>query len=205
MCQLTTTTANRRHKLFSSQHRTGDRRGSDEASVRGRAPPQLVARGTAQRSGTRRLVQRGVQAGSCGDTGIQGLEEFLNLPKLLITEQPKQRGMRFRYECEGRSAGSILGESSSEQNKTLPSIEIQGCIHQVKKVKVTVSLVCRDIPYRPHPHSLVGKDCEDGVCVVSFSPRTNRKHSFSNLGIQCVRRREVEPALEKRRDRKSVV
>ncbi|KAK6487749.1 mRNAion factor RelB-like protein isoform X1 [Huso huso] len=162
-------------------------------------PPQLVARGTAQRSGTRRLVQRGGQAGSCGDTGTQGLEEFLNLPKLLITEQPKQRGMRFRYECEGRSAGSILGESSSEQNKTLPSIEIQGCIHQVKKVKVTVSLVCRDIPYRPHPHSLVGKDCEDGVCVVSFSPRTNRKHSFSNLGIQCVRRREVEPALEKRR------
>ncbi|XP_041090559.1 transcription factor RelB-like isoform X2 [Polyodon spathula] len=174
------------------------KRRSGSASGAG-LPPQLVARGTAPRGGTRKLVQRGGPAVSCGDTSTQGLEEFLNLPKLLITEQPKQRGMRFRYECEGRSAGSILGESSSEQNKTLPSIEIQGCIQQVKKVKVTVSLVCRDIPYRPHPHSLVGKDCEDGVCVVSFSPRANRKHSFSNLGIQCVRRREVEPALEKRR------
>lgn len=47
-------------------------------------------------------------------------------PHLLITEQPKQRGMRFRYECEGRSAGSILGESSTEASKTLPAIEVEG-------------------------------------------------------------------------------
>lgn len=45
-------------------------------------------------------------------------------PHLVITEQPKQRGMRFRYECEGRSAGSILGESSTEASKTLPAIEV---------------------------------------------------------------------------------
>uniref|UniRef100_A0A8B9J077 RHD domain-containing protein n=1 Tax=Amazona collaria TaxID=241587 RepID=A0A8B9J077_9PSIT len=38
--------------------------------------------------------------------------------------QPKQRGMRFRYECEGRSAGSILGQSSTEASKTLPAIEV---------------------------------------------------------------------------------
>ncbi|ETE56505.1 hypothetical protein L345_17784, partial [Ophiophagus hannah] len=44
-------------------------------------------------------------------------------PELVIIEQPKQRGMRFRYQCEGRSAGSILGEGSSETNKTLPTIE----------------------------------------------------------------------------------
>ena len=47
-------------------------------------------------------------------------------PRLIITEQPKQRGMRFRYECEGRSAGSILGESSTEASKTLPAIEVGG-------------------------------------------------------------------------------
>lgn len=45
-------------------------------------------------------------------------------PHLVISEQPKQRGMRFRYECEGRSAGSILGESSTEASKTLPAIEV---------------------------------------------------------------------------------
>lgn len=33
--------------------------------------------------------------------------------------------MRFRYECEGRSAGSILGESSTEASKTLPAIEVR--------------------------------------------------------------------------------
>ncbi|NWS50637.1 RELB factor, partial [Probosciger aterrimus] len=48
-------------------------------------------------------------------------------PRLVITEQPKQRGMRFRYECEGRSAGSILGQSSTEASKTLPAIELLNC------------------------------------------------------------------------------
>lgn len=49
-------------------------------------------------------------------------------PHLVITEQPKQRGMRFRYECEGRSAGSILGESSTEASKTLPAIEVRAVL-----------------------------------------------------------------------------
>lgn len=49
-------------------------------------------------------------------------------PHLVITEQPKQRGMRFRYECEGRSAGSILGESSTEASKTLPAIEVRAVV-----------------------------------------------------------------------------
>ncbi len=41
-----------------------------------------------------------------------------------MVEQPKERGMRFRYECEGRSAGSILGASSTDSSKTLPAIEV---------------------------------------------------------------------------------
>uniref|UniRef100_A0A672RTL2 RHD domain-containing protein n=1 Tax=Sinocyclocheilus grahami TaxID=75366 RepID=A0A672RTL2_SINGR len=44
--------------------------------------------------------------------------------------QPKERGMRFRYECEGRSAGSILGACSTDSSKTLPAIEVS----QRKKV-----------------------------------------------------------------------
>lgn len=58
-------------------------------------------------------------------TAKEQLEDMLEPPKLVITEQPKQRGMRFRYECEGRSAGSILGESSTEASKTLPAIEVR--------------------------------------------------------------------------------
>ncbi|NXT20528.1 RELB factor, partial [Syrrhaptes paradoxus] len=57
-------------------------------------------------------------------------------PTLVITEQPKQRGMRFRYECEGRSAGSILGESSTDASKTLPAIELRHC-QGIPEVTVT--------------------------------------------------------------------
>lgn len=52
------------------------------------------------------------------------LEQILERPTLAVVEQPKERGMRFRYECEGRSAGSILGASSGDSNKTLPAIEV---------------------------------------------------------------------------------
>lgn len=52
------------------------------------------------------------------------LERILDKPRLVVVEEPKERGMRFRYECEGRSAGSILGTSSTETNKTQPAIEV---------------------------------------------------------------------------------
>ncbi|XP_061136802.1 transcription factor RelB isoform X1 [Syngnathus typhle] len=134
-------------------------------------------------------------------SGVEMLERSLEKPKLVVVEQPKERGMRFRYECEGRSAGSILGASGSESNKTQPAIEIQGSIEHLKKVTVTVSLVTKDPPHRPHPHCLVGKDCPkgSGICVVTLNPHSNRRHSFANLGIQCVRRKELDVSLQKRR------
>lgn len=118
-------------------------------------------------------------------------------PHLVITEQPKQRGMRFRYECEGRSAGSILGESSTEASKTLPAIELRDC-GGLREVEVTACLVWKDWPHRVHPHSLVGKDCTDGVCRVRLRPHVSPRHSFNNLGIQCVRKKEIEAAIERK-------
>ena len=44
--------------------------------------------------------------------------------RIEITEQPKQRGMRFRYECEGRSAGSIPGENTNADKKTWPACQV---------------------------------------------------------------------------------
>nr|XP_003222898.2 PREDICTED: transcription factor RelB [Anolis carolinensis] len=126
------------------------------------------------------------------------LEESFPEPlKLVITEQPKQRGMRFRYQCEGRSAGSILGEASTETNKTLPTIELQN-YSGISEVKVTACLVWKDWPYRIHPHSLVGKDCHNGLCEVTLKPRINPKHSFNNLGIQCVKKKDIEESIEKK-------
>uniref|UniRef100_A0A8D0H4G1 RELB proto-onco, NF-kB subunit n=1 Tax=Sphenodon punctatus TaxID=8508 RepID=A0A8D0H4G1_SPHPU len=122
---------------------------------------------------------------------------MLEPPRLVITEQPKQRGMRFRYECEGRSAGSILGERSTEANKTLPSIELLN-LKESSEVKVIACLVWKDWPHRIHPHSLVGKDCNEGLCEVTLKPQSNPKHSFNNLGIQCVKKKEIETAIDKK-------
>jgi len=37
---------------------------------------------------------------------------------------------------------------------------------------VRVSLVTKDDPPKPHPHSLVGRDCSHGVCQVTINPST---------------------------------
>lgn len=45
-------------------------------------------------------------------------------PFIRIREQPASKALRFRYECEGRSAGSIPGVNSTPENKTFPTIEV---------------------------------------------------------------------------------
>lgn len=42
-----------------------------------------------------------------------------------IIEQPASKALRFRYECEGRSAGSIPGVNSTPENKTFPGIQVK--------------------------------------------------------------------------------
>lgn len=59
-------------------------------------------------------------------------------PYVEIIEQPKQRGMRFRYKCEGRSAGSIPGERSTDTTKTHPTIKVSwGCLGSGGELRVT--------------------------------------------------------------------
>ncbi|XP_035260334.1 proto-oncogene c-Rel-like [Anguilla anguilla] len=115
-------------------------------------------------------------------------------PLVRIYEQPKQRGTRFRYKCEGPSAGSVPGERSSENNRSFPSVQISNFYG---RGKVRVSLVTKNEPYRPHPHELVGKDCKDGYYEAEFGPERSII-IFQNLGIQCVKRREVKDAIMQR-------
>lgn len=67
---------------------------------------------------------------------------------------------------------------------------------------VVVSCVTKDLhdgKYRAHPHNLVGKEaCKQGVCTVEVSSDSNMEVSFSNLGIQCVKKRDIEEALTTR-------
>uniref|UniRef100_A0A8C4R0K0 V-rel avian reticuloendotheliosis viral oncogene homolog n=1 Tax=Eptatretus burgeri TaxID=7764 RepID=A0A8C4R0K0_EPTBU len=115
-------------------------------------------------------------------------------PRLEILEQPRQRGQRFRYECEGRSAGSILGENSTEQHKTYTAVQV---LNYAGRVRLVMSLLTHEPPFRPHPHSLVGKNCEDGVCILELDP-PNLYVQFQNLGIQCVKRKHVFDAIKQR-------
>ncbi|KAG8512309.1 Proto-oncogene c-Rel, partial [Galemys pyrenaicus] len=112
-------------------------------------------------------------------------------PYIEIFEQPRQRGMRFRYKCEGRSAGSIPGERSTDNNRTYPSIQIR---NYYGKGKVRITLVTKNDPYKPHPHDLVGKDCRDGYYEAEFG-QERRPLFFQNLGIRCVKKKEVKEAI----------
>ncbi|XP_062051809.1 transcription factor p65 isoform X1 [Lepus europaeus] len=145
-------------------------------------------------------------------------------PYVEIIEQPKQRGMRFRYKCEGRSAGSIPGERSTDTTKTHPTIKVSpappgaagarawgegpcpGPQHALYFAQINgytgpgtvrISLVTKDPPHRPHPHELVGKDCRDGFYEAELCP-DRCIHSFQNLGIQCVKKRDLEQAISQR-------
>ncbi|XP_011705544.1 PREDICTED: embryonic polarity protein dorsal-like, partial [Wasmannia auropunctata] len=130
---------------------------------------------------------------------IQADTEFIGdndqQPHVEILEQPA-KALRFRYECEG-SAGSIFGVNSTSENKTFPSIRIVG---YQGRAKVVVSCVTKNAPYRPHPHNIVGKErCNQGVCTVEI-PSGNMIVSFSNLGIQCVKKKDIEEALRVRQE-----
>lgn len=123
--------------------------------------------------------------------------EGLQSTYVRIVEQPASKALRFRYECEGRSAGSLPGVHSTPEVKTFPTIQIVG--YQGRAV-VVVSCVTKDPPYRPHPHNLVGKEgCKKGVCTVEVSGETMTA-TFANLGIQCVKKKDIEEALKVREE-----
>nr|AMT84567.1 NF-kappaB p65 protein [Urechis unicinctus] len=115
-------------------------------------------------------------------------------PYVRIVEQPKARGQRFRYKCEGRSAGSIPGEKSINDQRTFPTIEI--CNYNGPSSIVVVSCVTKDDKPRPHPHNLVGQDCSKGVCTIKL--KGTNTVSFPNIGIQCTTKKEVQSALAQR-------
>ncbi|XP_029368925.1 nuclear factor NF-kappa-B p105 subunit isoform X2 [Echeneis naucrates] len=116
-------------------------------------------------------------------------------PFLQILEQPKQRGFRFRYGCEGPSHGGLPGASSEKNRKTYPTIKI--CNYQ-GPARVVVQLVTAltSIP-QLHAHSLVGKQCDKGICIADLQPKDS-SISFPNLGILHVTKKNVAKTLEER-------
>ncbi|XP_078065068.1 putative transcription factor p65 homolog, partial [Mustelus asterias] len=69
-------------------------------------------------------------------------------------------------------------------------------VNYVGQARIRICLVTKKEPYKPHPHDLVGKDCKDGYYEADLPARSI--HSFQNLGIQCVKKREVALAIQSR-------
>ncbi|XP_013917902.1 PREDICTED: nuclear factor NF-kappa-B p105 subunit-like [Thamnophis sirtalis] len=115
-------------------------------------------------------------------------------PYLQIIEQPKQRGFRFRYVCEGPSHGGLPGASSEKNKKSYPQVKI---CNYVGPAKVIVQLVTNGKHVHLHAHSLVGKHCEQGVCTVNAGPK-DMITGFPNLGILHVTKKKVLDTLEAR-------
>ncbi|XP_067130525.1 putative transcription factor p65 homolog [Centruroides vittatus] len=119
----------------------------------------------------------------------------LGEPEVVILEQPAPRTLRFRYECEGRLAGCITGINSTPENKTFPTIKIK---NYKGAAAVIVSCVTKDPPYYPHPHNLVGKEgCKKGICSLEIKS-ADMVQSFTSLGIQCVKKKNIEASLNQR-------
>uniref|UniRef100_A0A2K6CS77 RELB proto-onco, NF-kB subunit n=1 Tax=Macaca nemestrina TaxID=9545 RepID=A0A2K6CS77_MACNE len=114
---------------------------------------------------------------------------YLRLVGELPTDDPVGRGLG---SCQGRQAPRSL-----DGCRALLFLQLRDC-GGLREVEVTACLVWKDWPHRVHPHSLVGKDCTDGVCRVRLRPHVSPRHSFNNLGIQCVRKKEIEAAIERK-------
>ncbi|KAK6998444.1 nuclear factor-kappa B [Biomphalaria glabrata] len=119
-------------------------------------------------------------------------------PYVEILEQPKSRGLRFRYECEGRSAGSVPGENSTNDHRTYPTIKIH---NYNGPAIIVVSCVTKENPphCKPHPHAIVGRDCKKGVCTLRVKD-TSDKIVFPQIGIQCAKKKDVESSLRLRKE-----
>ncbi|XP_053507296.1 nuclear factor NF-kappa-B p105 subunit isoform X2 [Ictalurus furcatus] len=115
-------------------------------------------------------------------------------PCLQITEQPKQRGFRFRYGCEGPSHGGLPGACSEKNRKTYPQVKI---CHYQGPARIVVQLVTNSKQPHLHAHSLVGKQCDKGICVAELQPKDS-SISFPNLGILHVTKKNVSKTLEER-------
>ncbi|KAM9364432.1 nuclear factor NF-kappa-B p100 subunit isoform 2-T2 [Pholidichthys leucotaenia] len=123
------------------------------------------------------------------------IPETAHGPYIQIIEEPKQRGFRFRYECEGPSHGGLPGASSEKNRRTYPTVKIS---NYVGLARVEVQLVTHTDPPRVHAHSLVGRHCvENGTCTIDIGP-SDLTASFSNLGILHVTKKGVVEVLMRR-------
>lgn len=118
-------------------------------------------------------------------------------PYVRILEQPMSKAMRFRYECEGRNAGPIIGINSTTETKSYPRIQVVG---YKGPAVVIVSCVTHEEPYKPHPYNIVAKDQENKGVYQTRLESDDMTLTLEGLGIQCVKKVELGQSLKARED-----
>ncbi|GFO11973.1 transcription factor rel/NF-kappab [Plakobranchus ocellatus] len=149
-------------------------------------------------SGYHRQMERPTHPYNAPSQVPQPISPQNEAPWVEILEQPKSRGLRFRYECEGRSAGSVPGENSTNDHRTYPTIKVH---NYTGPAIIVVSCVTKENPplCKAHPHAIVGRDCKKGVCTLRVKDTTD-KIMFPQIGIQCAKKKDVEGALKLRKE-----
>ena len=154
---------------------------------------EVSAKEVGQTTGVRAIAG---DEGTDSSSDDSGSDDERLAPHLTLDEQPKARGFRFRYGCEGPSHGGITGENSERGKRTFPTVTLHNC--PTERARIVASLICSDDPLRPHAHSLVGKNVVCGQAVVEVSAETGWKHIFSNLGILHVTKKNAVGVLTER-------
>lgn len=117
-----------------------------------------------------------------------------------MSEDTDPLGVRYRYKSEIRPS-NLHGATSTDAHKTFPAIELYGSdASSVQDFLVVVSCVTDTLPRRPHPHKISAEAaCEYGVLKKTFT--NTLKATFPNLGVQCVKKKEIAESLALRRSR----
>ncbi|XP_064604065.1 nuclear factor NF-kappa-B p105 subunit-like [Liolophura sinensis] len=138
-----------------------------------------------------------VNGDMCTDGPVESVEHFDDSqPYLRVSEQPQSRGFRFRYKCEGPSHGGLQGVNSQKSKKTFPAVQI---MNYKGPARIVVTLVTDNVVPKIHAHELVGKNCQNGICVVELKGNEPRaEFKFQNLGIMHVTKKNVKTILEQR-------
>ena len=109
-------------------------------------------------------------------------------PRIIITEQPANCGIRFRYLSEKKYCGKLQGQNTGKYIKSFPKIKV---IDYDGSFELIVSSVTHCSPFRQHPNSLV----RDTVNTEGVYYRTFKENpgiiELKELKIYKSRRKDV--------------
>lgn len=87
---------------------------------------------------------------------------------------------------------NVRVDLSTSENKIFPTVQIVGYTART----VVVSCFTKNPPHKSHPHSLMGRaGCMKGLSTMEV-PQETMTAAFTNLGTQCVRRKDAETTLK---------